>query len=206
MSIETLENFVKNTWEAGRPIEGSIDEVERKYLANLARNTNVKLIGEVGFNAGLSSYTFLEANPKAQVYSFDIGEYDYVKPAKKYINELFPDRHNLIFGDSLKTVPKLHGSNPELKFDLIFIDGGHDYKTVKADINNMKNLATKDTLLLIDDLTPWKSWGVGPTKAWLEAIDSNFISQLELYKDGNKASQIEPPGERSWAIGKYIFD
>lgn len=108
-------------------------------------------------------------------------------------------------GDSPKTVPDFHRKNPKIKFDLIFVDGDHDYKVAKADISNMKEMATKETLFVTDDLTPWKAWGKGPTKAWLEAIKSGLVEQIELWKDGKRVDSIEPTGDRSWVLGKYIF-
>jgi len=100
MTIEYLESIVKKTAGVGKPWEGSADSSELEFLSNLARRPGIKLIGEIGFNVGLSSYAFLEANPQAHVYSFDLAEYDYVKPAKDHIDKTFPGRHTLIIGDS----------------------------------------------------------------------------------------------------------
>lgn len=206
MSIEKLDNLVKETIGAGKPWEGSADSAELEYLANLAKLPQIHNIGEIGFNAGLSSYTFLEANMNTRrVYSFDLGEYDYIKPAKEYIDHQFPKRHILVIGDSLATVPQFYASHPTLKFDLIFIDGGHDYNIAKADLTNMKNFATKDTILVTDDLVPWKPWGAGPTQAWQEVIAEGLVIQEELLRDGKIVNDIKPPGERSWAKGKYLL-
>ncbi len=182
---------------------GSIEELT--YLAELAQKNRAKLIGEIGFNAGFSSYAFLITNPDVRVISFDIGEHWYTKTAKKFIDKKFPGRHRLIYGDSTKTVPIFKKENPDLLFDLIFIDGGHQYEVVKADIKNMKQFARADTAVIIDDLTPWLPWGKGPTKAWLEAIDNNLISQKEMFKDGRPIDTIQPLGKRSWALGFYKF-
>src|SRR4249919_131418 len=119
MGIEHLNNLVMKSILTGRSWEGSADHNELEYLAGVARRTGVRLIGEIGFNAGLSSYTFLEANPEATVYSFDLGEHRYVQPAKEYIDREFPGRHHLILGDSLQTVPEFHRQHPELRFDVI---------------------------------------------------------------------------------------
>lgn len=205
MDIDYLESLVKNTIESGKPWEGSGDKAELQYLSNLAKNPKIALIGEIGFNAGLSSYTFLAANPHVQVYSFDLGEYDYVKPAKERIDKVFPGRHTLIIGDSLKTVPEFHENNSKISFDLIFVDGGHDYPVAKGDLINMQLMANDDTKLVTDDLTPWKPWGEGPTRAWQEAIREGLVVQQELLKDSRVVTSIEPPGERSWVLGKYIF-
>ncbi len=57
----------------------------------------------------------------------------------------------------------------------------------------------------MDDLTPWLPWGKGPMQAWNEAVQQRTIVQEELYKDGQRVDAIEPPGERSWALGRYQY-
>jgi len=163
-------------------IEGCTSSEELAYLAGLVSNGNIKLVGEVGFNAGFSSYIFLDTNPDIKVVSFDLVKYSYVKSAKKMIDKKFPGRHILIYGDSKQTLPKFAEENPDIYFDLVFIDGGHDYKTAKSDIINLRRLSTKDTIVIIDDLTPWLHWGKGPTKAWSEAIQEGLIVQKNSIK------------------------
>jgi predicted O-methyltransferase YrrM len=185
--------------------EGGSSPEELQYLYETARRPNIKRIAEIGFHLGFSSYAFLKPKSDITVTSFDIGAHEFVSGAKEIIDRKFPKRHTLILGDSTKTVPEYAAQNPDTKFDLIFIDGGHDYEVAKADLKNMKSFARPDTLLLIDDLTPWLSWGKGPTQAWMEAIQSGEIIQDELYKDGKPVKTIEPPGQRSWALGHYTF-
>src|SRR6266508_4374461 len=95
MGIEYLVGLADQAWAAGRPVEGSADRAALTYLTNIIKNKSTKRIGEIGFNAGLSSYTFLAADPVVQVCSFDLGEYEYVRPAKEYIDHTFPGRHTL---------------------------------------------------------------------------------------------------------------
>lgn len=205
MDIYDLEKLVKKAWENGLPIEGSADEAERKHLASLVSSPSIKTIAEIGFNAGISSHTFLASNPSAIVYSFDLGEYSYVQPAKQLIDNNYPDRHHLILGDSAKTVPEFYVSEDGITFDVIFIDGSHECDAVKTDILNMRSFATPETIVVIDDLTPWKPWGKGPTQAWSELVADGVVEQHGLYKDGQSVQTIEPPGERSWAIGSYLL-
>ncbi len=49
----------------------------------------------------------------------------------------------LFKGDSVETLPKIVKNLP--KMDLIFIDGGHSYPTVKSDWENSKNLIHDET-------------------------------------------------------------
>jgi predicted O-methyltransferase YrrM len=185
--------------------EGSSSREEMLCLATAVQRTNARLVGEIGFNVGFSSHAFLTAGPETQVVSFDLGEHGGTKVGKRLVDKRYPARHTLIYGDSLKTVPEFKRNNPDLRFDLVFIDGGHEYEVAKADIVNMKALCSEKTVVVIDDLTPWHSWGEGPTQAWTEAIQEGIIVQDALYIDGKPADAIKPPGKRCWALGRYIF-
>lgn len=72
-----------------------------------------------------------------------------------------------------------------------------------ADLVNMRALATTKTILVTDYLTPWLPWGEGPTRAWQEILRDGLVIQEELVKDGVVVTTIEPPGERSWVVGRY---
>ncbi len=185
--------------------EGSTSPQELNYLIGLVRRYNVRFIGETGFNAGFSSYAFLGAKPNAKVISFDTGDHPYTKTAKAFVDRKFPGRHTLIYGDSKKTISQFKKKHPHAHFDLVFIDGGHDYVVAKSDITNFRLLCDKDSLIVIDDLTPWFNWGKGPTRAWKEALRKKFIVQKEMFKDGKRITKIKPPGTRAWALGHYLY-
>jgi len=144
---------------------------------------NAKTIMEIGFNGGHSSQFFLELNPLNTVLSFDLGLYDCVAAGKEYIDSKFPGRHRLILGDSTQTVPAYIKENPDVTFDFIFIDGGHDYPVAKADLDNCRLLATKDTLVAIDDTIFTRNdwihfYNEGPTKAWQEGLKNGLVTQI----------------------------
>jgi predicted O-methyltransferase YrrM len=182
-------------------MEGYSQEVPHQVedLITLTNKPNINVM-EIGFNAGHSAEVFLKNNKNLTLTSFDLGEYNYVVSAKKYIDQTYPDRHTLILGDSRTTIPMYIENNKDTKFDFIFIDGGHSYEIAKIDIDNCFYLAHKDTVVAMDDtvFTPgWEQhYTVGPTKTWKEHLEENKIIGL-CKKD------YSPGRGMSW--GKYIF-
>ena len=121
MGLQELESLVHRTATAGEPFERGADEAEQAYLSSLAARPSTKLICEVGFNAGFSSWAFLDASPDTTVVSFDLAAYAYSAAAKAHIDEHFPGRHTLIQGDSHTTIAAYA---KDLKLE--FVDeGGH---------------------------------------------------------------------------------
>ncbi len=184
-------------------VEGSASSEELAYLQLYAADQRIRRIGEIGFNAGISSCALLEANANAEVISFDIGEHDCVSPAKAFIDREYPGRHILIKGDSTETIPAFHNQNLSVWFDLLFIDGGHAYEVVKADLLNGQLLSKPETTLIIDDLVPWIPYGRGPTRAWEELRQAGVVVQDELVQEGTVVRKLHPPGMRAWARGRY---
>lgn len=157
-----------------------------EFLQTLVEeNPEVKLIAEVGFNAGHSSDIFLKSGENTKVVSFDLGKYRYTNPAKEFIDQNYPERHTLIKGDSRKTIPKFIEENEEMKFDLIFIDGGHSYDCAIKDITNMKAMAHKDTILIIDDVRM-----KGVMQATEECIENELITEIETIRSKRKSWTI----------------
>jgi hypothetical protein len=138
-------------------------------LAELIKRPGVFNVMEIGFNAGSSADVFLKNNKNIKLTSFDIGEHQYSRVAKEYIDAAYPGRHTLVIGDSTQTIPEFIC---DVKFDIIFIDGGHEYEVAKADVANCHRLAHENTILVVDDTLFkdgwWDLWTIGPTKVWLE--------------------------------------
>lgn len=155
---------------------------------------------EIGFNAGHSAEIFLKNNVNLTLTSFDLGEHGYVLPAKEYIDTTYPNRHTLVLGDSTVSIPKYTAENPGKTFDLIFIDGGHDYTVSKPDLDNCRMLANKDTIVIMDDTNYTDGWmhshTIGPTRAWVEQLDAGTITEIH---------KVDYQGGRGMSWGKYVF-
>jgi predicted O-methyltransferase YrrM len=133
------------------------------------------------------------------VVSFELDRRPAVELAKDFVDARYPGRHELIVGDSRETVPR-HGGG----FDLVYVDGGHEYEIATADIANARGLAKPGGLVVVDDLVPWYPWGEGPYRAWREAVADGLIEPIESVVDGRVVDVIEEPGDRAWATGRWV--
>ena len=99
---------------------------------------------EIGFNAGDSSYLFLQQG--CVLTSCDIFRHKYCYDACDFLRDKYNGKFFIIKGDSRITLPEL-----DCKYDLIYIDGNHSYPVVKQDLKNIIKLCHKYTLIIIDD-------------------------------------------------------
>ena len=195
----SLASFLNNS--GLNMVEGYSQQIPEQVedLLNLTNKPNINIM-EIGFNGGHSAEVFLQNNKDLTLTSFDLGVHNYVIPAKKYIDANYPNRHTLILGDSRKTIPNYLEKNKDIKFDIIFIDGGHDYEIANEDMKNCFHLAHKDTIVILDDTIFIKElnreWNIGPTRTWLEYLHQNKIIELNR-------KHYSPGRGMTW--GKYIL-
>ena len=108
------------------------------------------------------------SNPFKQIY------FRYLKRQDPYTIEAVEDllkkfKHNvhLIKGNSNIVLKKIDMK----KIDYVFLDGGHDYETVKNDLNCCKEVINNDGTILCDDYN--LSYAPGVKKAIDEYVDNN---------------------------------
>ena len=176
-------------------VEGGSYQISAQVarLCELVAKRAPKSIMEIGFNAGHSALLFLaNTPPETKVVSFDLGEYAYVFAAKRYIDSVFPGRHTLVTGDSTTTIPKYEeqvahrmkdpNTAPPLRFDFIFIDGGHQNDIPMKDILNSQRLARDEhTIVAMDDISRDPSrqahYTIQPTQAWSQMVCAGVICE-----------------------------
>lgn len=179
---------------------------QRSRLCKICINYECKNIMEIGFNAGHSADVFLGIKKDILVTSFDLGEHDYVLYGKSYIDEKYPFRHNLIVGDSKKTVNEFRKNCANIKFDLIFIDGDHSEIGAITDIVNSSHLAHRDTIVVLDDTrnsNPIQSWNRGPNNAWKKCVSAGYIKEISSEDYENEERALSSAGSRGQSWGKY---
>lgn len=86
-------------------------------------------------------------------------------------------RVTLVRGDTVRTLARLAGEISPV--DLVFIDGGHSYETVRADWTNCARLAHPGTVIFFDD---YPLWGVGPA---VDEID-RAVWNVEVLQPGDR--------------------
>ena len=178
-------------------VEGHIGELvgQQKFYYHLSRVKSVKTICEIGFNCGHSAFMWLVGS-KAKLYSFDLGEHKYVQSMADYFTEKFPGRFNIIYGNSENTVPEFIETHPDLKCDILSVDGAHVYRMAKTDMLNFQKLASKTGNILILDDHPSKMFQ-NIARAWKEMLEKNVIeSFLEC--------GYEPDFKRGFSAGSYL--
>lgn len=119
------------------------------FLNEYIRENKCKRIMEIGVADGENARNMVRAairnfSPEeVEYHGFDLFDSDFTM---KQVRQKLKDtgcKFKLFKGDSARTLPKVLKTLPRM--DLIFIDGGHSYSTVKNDWENSKSLMHNET-------------------------------------------------------------
>lgn len=123
--------------------------VAQQFLSRVSRPN----ILEIGVDRGQTLVPMLfwlsRAKNDFKVTSVDIRFDASLEVILKYTGFLDSDKFKFVVDNSLNYLPTL-GQNTE-KFDLIFLDGDHNYYTVSRELDLLKDLLSPSGLLIVDD-------------------------------------------------------
>lgn len=172
-TIADLNNVLASS--GGEALEGHTDNPDAQrqqdqYIQFAQSLQAQQVFCETGFNAGHSALVFL-AHSQAQVYEFDLGVHAYGKAAQVFLENKYPGRLHLTWGDSTQTLPAYARANPNFKCNFVIVDGGHSDAVAKADLVNFAKMAAPGHTLVIDDTPCTAPHCVGPKNQW-DALES----------------------------------
>jgi predicted O-methyltransferase YrrM len=184
----TFETFLAELNEPGRE--------QAKCLSQIASEVNPQLILEIGSGWGVSAVGFLNGS-KANLITIDpipnLPDFD------RRIKEMgFGKRITRMLGRSGSPPPKYENQPHHLVnglkevFDLIFVDGSHEYAYVKEDLLNcLKKIKPKGTIVL-DDYYHEHNWTgkYGVAKAVCEVIKEKKL-QCRIYPAAHGIARID---------------
>ena len=143
------------------------------------RKDKVKIL-EIGLLTGVSLYSIVNNMNALGVLSYeytgvDIKLKEELKIFDNYTFKTKSSKINLIEDDSLKFLEQCRE-----KFDIILIDGDHNYPTVKKECEFLPKISHKDTLFIFDDY-----YG-----KWSET--DLFYNELKGWENVNNFSNLPP--------------
>jgi len=165
-------------------MEGHLGQYAEKQdlILEIVDRTDVQRICEVGFNAGHSAMLFLAFNEDVSLVSFDLGHHNYSWVAANTMLELFPKRHLLIIGDSARTLPSFTRAFPDVRCDVLLVDGGHAFDEAERDLQNGRQLVKRESHILVVDDTN----GEDVRAAWQAVItNGNAVEDYEFEASWN---------------------
>ena len=108
---------------------------------------------EIGLDRGITSIpviTHLARTHEAFLFfGLDVLIQESLKITLNYIDYSEKQSVRLCQGNSLEVLPKLAAQN--VKFDVLLIDGDHNYYTVTKELEHLDNLTHEKSLVIIDD-------------------------------------------------------
>eukprot|EP00747_Dinoflagellata_sp_TGD_P167166 gnl/TRDRNA2_/TRDRNA2_191120_c0_seq1.p1 gnl/TRDRNA2_/TRDRNA2_191120_c0~~gnl/TRDRNA2_/TRDRNA2_191120_c0_seq1.p1 ORF type:complete len:329 (+),score=25.71 gnl/TRDRNA2_/TRDRNA2_191120_c0_seq1:75-1061(+) len=153
----------------------------RKAYDELARQPWIKTVCEIGFNAGDAALRFL-VQSNATLYEFDLGENQYAHEAADFMNKHFPERFHIMWGDSGKTVPEFHRTNPDVRCDLAIVDGGHGYDIALADLTNFYAMVSEQHVLFTDDTPCEEVYCIGVNEAYGKLLAEGCLVETLVHQ------------------------
>jgi len=183
VNVESLPTISPQTLWGGRGT-WSLGVTERLVLEALVHGLDVRSAFEIGTFNGGTTRMLAEAMPEdGRVVTVDLPQQSFdasqspsdlsgARVGEVWRNSTAAHRVKQLLVDSLTFDP----TEFEGQFDLVIIDGAHDYKHGLADTKTALRLARSGGVILFDDFTPY--W-VGLVRGIIEAAEGEPLARLE---------------------------
>ena len=157
-------------------------EIWTRFFYQLCKPNSIKNILEIGTNLGVSGQYFIKAleNKKNTKFVTLEGVKGLCEIASTRFNRLTSqNRFEVVHGLYDKTLPSVLKSR--IRFDLVFIDGNHQYEATLKYFELVKNNLTDGALVIFDDI----HWSKGMRKAWEEiGVKKDIAFSINFFKLG----------------------
>lgn len=158
------------------PEQDELDKINRYIYPD------VKFIMQVGFGEGLRSLNFLE-NSNAKLVIFSDFKQDYSFYGRHFLDELYRDRHCIIFGLTKQSIPNFSlDKEPHIKFDVIHYNNSRKYYEIYEEILSCVKYTDEDTILMLDGVCPHIPSGTGPYVAMNKLIREGVLRFVDHIK------------------------
>lgn len=107
-------------------------------------------IAEIGLNAGHSAVLLTLLRGESEITFFDLCEHPYVRDCFAYLRAAFPNKMQLIEGDSRVTLPMFSSSRAG-EYDLVHVDGGHQKEVFANDLECALRMLKVGGTMIADD-------------------------------------------------------
>ena len=150
---------------------------------------------------------WLSSKPGNRLTSFDLGVHNYTRPRAEYLAKIFPGQLFIIYGDSTKTVPAFHKTNPDVSCDIVVVDGGHSFENADKDISNMRYLTHPTfNVFVMDDINcDGAVMNAGKSRTSYCAGPEEAIGQHEVRGHLAMFEMINAYAGRGFGAGMYIY-
>ena len=157
-------------------------EIWVKFFYKLSKTKIVNNILEIGTNLGVSGQYFikgLEDKKNTKFITLE-GVKRLCEIALSRFDSLSNhDRFEVIHGLYDKTLPEVVKSNT--RFDLVFIDGNHQYEATLNYFEMLKDNLADKAMVIFDDI----HWSVGMRRAWREICEQKgIVFSINFFKLG----------------------